>query len=82
MFSRVIYEDSTALFTIVAFGFAAAIFVTISWRALRMKPRQVEHYENLPFHTATPACVRPEAEGLPAGQDVQSASESAPQHRS
>ena len=55
MFNRIIYGDSTAIFTIVAFGFAASIFITISWRALRMKRTQVEHYENLPFLTATPA---------------------------
>ncbi len=55
MFQRLLLEDSAALFTIVAFITAASIFVTISWRALRMKRPQLEHFENLPFTTATPA---------------------------
>jgi hypothetical protein len=54
MFNRIIYQDSTALFTIAAFAVAASIFVTVCWRALRMAPRQVERMENLPFDTPTP----------------------------
>jgi hypothetical protein len=55
MFRRLIFEDSAALFTIAAFITALSIFVTITWRALRMKRPQVERFENLPFATATPA---------------------------
>ncbi len=55
MFKRLVFEDSAALFTITAFITAFSIFVTISIRALRMKKPQVEHYENLPFDTATPS---------------------------
>ena len=62
MFNRIIYGDSTAIYTIVAFGFAASIFVTISWRAIRMKKPQVEDLANLPFLTATPAAVRCETD--------------------
>ncbi len=69
MFSRVVYEDSTAFFTVVAFAFAASIFITISWRALRMGRRQVEHCENLPFQTPTPASVR----GVQGGADARPA---------
>ncbi len=54
MFRRLVFEDSAALFTIVAFITALSIFVTISWRALRMKRSQVERFENLPFATSTP----------------------------
>ena len=54
MFNRIIYQDSTALFTVAAFLVAATIFVTVCWRALRMGPRQVERMENLPFITETP----------------------------
>jgi hypothetical protein len=54
MFQRLILEDSAALFTIVAFVTAASIFVTISWRALRMKRPQLERFANLPFATETP----------------------------
>jgi hypothetical protein len=54
MFRRLIFEDTAALFTLVAFISAVSIFVTISWRALRMKKAQLHHLENLPFATATP----------------------------
>jgi hypothetical protein len=55
MFKRLIFEDSAALFTIVAFVTAASIYVSVSWRALRMRRPQLERFENLPFVTATPA---------------------------
>ena len=54
MFQRLILEDSAALFTIAAFIAAASIYGAFAWRALRMKRRQLEHLENLPFATATP----------------------------
>ena len=55
MFRRLVFEESAALFTIAAFITAASIFITISWRALRMKKSQVERFENLPFSIATPS---------------------------
>ena len=55
MFKRLIFEDSAALFTIAAFVTAVSIFVTISWRALRMKRPQIERFAHLPFITETPA---------------------------
>jgi hypothetical protein len=55
MFRRLVFENSAALFTIVAFITAASIYVTFAWRALRMKRPQVAHLENLPFLTATPS---------------------------
>jgi hypothetical protein len=55
MFRRLIFEDSAALFTLVAFITAVSIFVSISWRALRMKRPQLDHSEQLPFSTPTPA---------------------------
>jgi hypothetical protein len=55
MFRRLVFEDSAALFTIVAFITALSIFVTIAWRALRMKNPQVRQFENLPFEIATPS---------------------------
>ncbi|MBC7366301.1 MAG: hypothetical protein H7343_05725 [Undibacterium sp.] len=55
MFRRLIFDDSATLFTLVAFITAVSIFVTISWRALRMKRPQLAHFENLPFSTPTPA---------------------------
>lgn len=54
MFRRLVFEDTAALFTIVAFITAFSIFVTIAWRALRMKPPQIERLQNLPFEASTP----------------------------
>ena len=55
MFRRLVFEDSAALFTLVAFITAVSIFVSITWRALRMKRPQVDRFENLPFSTPTPS---------------------------
>lgn len=55
MFRRLVFENSAALFTIVAFITAASIYVTFAWQALRMKRPQVARLENLPFDTATPS---------------------------
>lgn len=64
MFRRLAFENSSALFTIVAFVTAASIYVTFGWRALRMKRAQVVRFENLPFDTATPAAARRRAPDL------------------
>jgi hypothetical protein len=61
MFRRLVFEHSAALFTLAAFITAVSIYVTISWRALRMKRPQLERFENLPFDTATPAAGAPVA---------------------
>lgn len=55
MFQRLVFEHSAALFTITAFICAASIYCTIGWRAIRMKPSQVDHFANLPFASETPA---------------------------
>lgn len=57
MFKRLVFENSAALFTIAAFITAVSIYLSIAWRALRMKRGQVEQFENLPFEIETPACV-------------------------
>jgi len=49
MFKRLLLDDSTTLFTVIAFIVTAAIFLSFLWRALRMKRSQVEHFENIPF---------------------------------
>jgi hypothetical protein len=56
MFRRLILEDHAAIYTLAAFITAASIFGAFLWRALRMKPAQVERFENLPFTIATPPC--------------------------
>ena len=55
MFRRLVFENSAALFTLVAFVTAASIYVMFAWRALRMKRPQIAHFENLLFDTATPS---------------------------
>lgn len=55
MFRRLILEDTATLFTLVAFFTALSIYVTITWRALRMKRPQVARFAQLPFQTETPA---------------------------
>lgn len=51
MFKRIIFEDSAAIFTIVAFVTAATIFVSIAWRALRMKRAEENRFAHLPFNS-------------------------------
>ena len=73
MFQRIVTGDSTAFCEIAAFGFAASIFVTFCWRALRMAPAQADHLAELPFATDTqPARPPPKAaEGKAGGTDHQ-----------
>ena len=56
MFKRLLFADSAALFTLVAFITATSIYLTIGWRALRMKRPQRVQFADLPFSTPTPAC--------------------------
>ena len=55
MFKRLVLEESATFFTLVAFITASSIYLTIGWRALRMKRPQLARFENLPFATETPA---------------------------
>lgn len=55
MFRRLALEDSAELFYLAAFITALSIFLCIAWRAVRMKRPQVEHLQELPFNTPTPA---------------------------
>jgi hypothetical protein len=55
MFKRLVLEDTATLYTLIAFITASTIFVTITWRALRMKHPQITRFENLPFASETPA---------------------------
>lgn len=61
MFRRLVFENSAAFFTIVAFISALSIYLMIAWRALRMKRPQIERFENLPFETETPAALEKSA---------------------
>jgi len=51
MFKRIVFEDSAAIFTIVAFATAVSIFVTIAWRAIRMNRAQENRFADLPFNS-------------------------------
>lgn len=62
MFRRLLLEESAALYTVAAFITAVSIFVTVTWRALRMRRPQIEQFENLPFRTPTPAATQNSAE--------------------
>jgi len=62
MFRRLVFENSAALFTLVAFITAVTIYVTFAWRALRMKRSQIAHFENLPFEIETPGAPSPSSE--------------------
>jgi hypothetical protein len=59
MFRRLAFENTAALFTLAAFITAATFYVTIAWRAIRMKQPQVARFANLPFETATPESAAP-----------------------
>ncbi|GAB5558925.1 MAG: hypothetical protein SynsKO_05720 [Synoicihabitans sp.] len=49
MFRRLLIEDWTAIFTIVAFVTVASIYLTMLYRTLRLRRPQVEHLSNLPL---------------------------------
>ena len=55
MFKRLVLQDSAPIYTIAAFAVAASIFISVAWRALRMRRSQVDRFASLPFETATPA---------------------------
>ena len=49
MFRRLLIEDWTTIFTIVAFVTALSVYVTVFYRALRMKSSQTDRLAQLPF---------------------------------
>ncbi len=50
MFKRLIFENWVAIFPLVAFVTAASVYLSITWRALRMKRAQIDQFANLPFN--------------------------------
>jgi hypothetical protein len=65
MFQRLIYEESAALFTVTAFITAASIYLTIGWRALRMKRAELDRFADLPFAAATPSARPHDTDSTP-----------------
>lgn len=49
MFRRLILENWMAVFTLAAFATALSIYLSITWRALRMKPAQSDRFARLPL---------------------------------
>jgi hypothetical protein len=49
MFRRLLLENWMVLFTIVAFITASSVYVSIFYRALRMRRSQVQRMAALPF---------------------------------
>ena len=50
MFRRLILEHWMSLFTLIAFSTAVSIYLTITWRALRMPREQRERFAHLPLN--------------------------------
>lgn len=55
MFRRIFIEDWTTIFTIVAFVTVASIYLTMLYRTLRLRPKQIDHLAHLPFADDSPA---------------------------
>jgi uncharacterized membrane protein len=49
MFRRLVLEHWMSLFTLIAFATALSVYLSITWRALRMKPIQSERFARLPL---------------------------------
>ena len=50
MFRRIILEHWMSLFTLVAFVTALSIYLSITWRALRMPRAQRDRFAHLPLN--------------------------------
>jgi hypothetical protein len=49
MFRRLILENWMTVFTITAFVTALTVYVSCTWRALRMKPIQRDRFARMPL---------------------------------
>ena len=49
MFRRLLFEDWVSLFPLIALITAGSVYVAVFYRALRMKPKQIERFAHLPF---------------------------------
>ena len=50
MFRRLLFDHWVAIFPIAAFATAFAVYVSFTYKALRMKPSQVNRFSQLPFN--------------------------------
>jgi hypothetical protein len=53
MFHRILFDNWVSLFPLVALITAGSVYATIFYRAIRMKPKQVDRFANLPFESET-----------------------------
>lgn len=53
MFRRVLLDHWMAIFPLVAFITAAAVYVIMAYKALRMRRSQLDHFARLPFTDPT-----------------------------
>ncbi len=53
MFKRLLFDDWVMIFPLVAFITATSVYVALTWRALRMRRSQIDHFANLPFKNET-----------------------------
>ena len=54
MFRRLLFENWVSLFSLIAFITAASVYLTIFYRALRMKRAQIDRFSSRPFDAETP----------------------------
>ncbi len=50
MFRRLIFDHWVMIFPLAAFATAFAVYVTVGYKALRMRRGQVEKFAQLPFN--------------------------------
>lgn len=53
MFRRILLDDWTVIFTIVAFATALSVYLSFFLKALRMRPALQERFADLPFEDET-----------------------------
>ncbi len=53
MFHRILFENWVCLFPIIALITAGSVYATIFYRAIRMKPAQIDRFAQLPFESET-----------------------------
>jgi hypothetical protein len=58
MFRRLLFENWVSIFTLVAFITSASIYVSFTWRALRMKRGQIDRLSQLPFEKPSDELLR------------------------
>ena len=53
MFRRILFENWVSLFPLIALITAGSVYLTIFYRAVRMKSVQIDRFARLPFESET-----------------------------